>query len=443
MGNTDDPGGRDDVSTKQRRIAELARKHPERCFTSLAHHVDGQWLLQAFRRTRKDGAAGVDGQTAEEYGQDLEENLHGLEDRAKSGSYKAPPVRRGWIPKGDRGEKRPIGIPSFEDKVLQRAVAMLLEPIYEQDFLDCSYGFRPGRGAHQALEALWRGIQSMGGGWVLDVDVSKFYDTLQHRPLREFLAKRVGDGVVRRLLHKWLKAGVWEDEQVRYPEEGTPQGGVISPLLSNLYLHEVLDAWFVRDVLPRMRGRAFMVRYADDFVLCFEREEDARRVMEVLPKRFARYGLTIHPEKTRLARFGRPRGRLRPETFDFLGFTHYWGKSRKGQWVVKRKTARKRLGRAIRKMAQWCRRNRHLKVREQHRQLGPKLLGHYQYYGITGNAEALRQFRHRTLELWRKWLDRRGGKKKWTWERFQQLLQTYSLPPIRVCHSVYRAKPSI
>jgi len=253
------------VLTKQRRIAELTRIHPEVSFTSLAYHIDLEWMHEAYRRTRKDGAVGVDEQTADEYAQELGANLRSLLERAKSGSYKAPPVRRVYITKGSsKKEKRPIGVPTFEDKVLQRVVKMVLEPLYEQEFLDCSYGFRPNRSAHDALKALWKHLMEMGGGWIIDLDIRKFFDTMSHAHLREILKRRVRDGVLVRLIGKWLKAGVWEGESVSYPEQGTPQGGVISPMLSNIYLHEVLDKWFVEVVRPRMKGRAYLVRFADD-----------------------------------------------------------------------------------------------------------------------------------------------------------------------------------
>ena len=436
------------VSTKRQRIAELAKQAPEMAFTSLAHHIDLEWLQEAYRLTRKDGAAGVDGQTAKEYGANLEENLRSLLDRGKSGRYRAPAVRRVHIPKGKGKETRPIGIPTLEDKVLQRAVVMLLEPIYEQDFDDGSYGFRPGRSAHQALEALWEQTMQTGGGWILELDIRKFFDTLEHGHLRDFVKHRVRDGVLLRLIGKWLKAGVLEEGNVSYPEAGTPQGGVISPLLANIYLHEVLDAWFEREVKPRMRGRAFLIRYADDAVMGFTLEGDARRVLEVLPKRFGRYGLKLHPEKTRLVPFHQPPrrrrkrgegGRERPGTFDFLGFTHYWGRSRKGNRVVKRRTASSRLSRALQRIAQWCRRNRHLKVKEQHRILSQKLRGHYGYYGITGNFLSISLFRYWVIRTWHKWLSRRNRQGPMPWEVFARLLERYPLPPATVAHSVYRS----
>jgi RNA-directed DNA polymerase len=427
------------ISTKLDRIATLAKQAPEKALTSLSHHIDVDWLREAYKRTRKDGATGVDGQTAAEYATQLEGNLQSLLDRAKAGTYRAPPVRRVHIPKGDGSQRRPIGIPTFEDKVLQRAVAMVLEAVYEQDFLDCSYGFRPGRSAHQALEALRNASVYMAGGWVLEVDIQKFFDTLDHRHLQELVRRRVRDGVLLRLIGKWLNAGVMESGELSYSEAGTPQGGVISPLLANVYLHEVLDAWFERNVKPRLQGRAMLVRYADDAVMLFSREDDARRVMEVLPKRFAKYGLTLHPGKTRLVEFRRPDRRPPrdggdggPGTFDLLGFTHYWGLSRKGHWVVKQRTARDRFTRAVRKIADWCRLHRHRPVAEQHQALTQKLRGHFGYYGITGNHDALQRFWQLTRHAWRKWLGRRSNRRRMPWYRMAELLKRYPLPLPRI-----------
>ena len=333
------------VFTKQQRIAELARNGPEMAFTTLAHHIDINWMHMAYAQTRKDGAVGVDGQTADDYEINLMGNLQHLLDRAKAGTYVAPPVRRVHIPKaGSPNETRPLGIPTYEDKILQRAVLMVLEPVYETDFLDASHGFRPGRGAHGALDSLWKQAMNLGCCWIVDVDLRKFFDTIDHGHLREFLKRRVRDGVILRLIGKWLKAGVLEDGVLMTPEHGTPQGGVISPLLANIVLHYVLDEWFAKEVRPRLKGEAFLIRYADDFVIGVAREDDARRIMEVLPKRMSKYGLTVHPEKTRLVRFhpadatdsaAKDRNSTGPRTFDFLGFTHYWGRSLRGVWVVK------------------------------------------------------------------------------------------------------------
>lgn len=408
--------------------------------TTLAHHIDVEFLGEAYRRTRKGGAAGADGQTAASYAVNLEDNLDSLLARLKSGRYLAPPVRRVHIPKGSRDATRPIGIPTFEDKVLQRAITMVLEAVYEQDFRDCSYGFRPGRSAHQALEAVWKASMDMRGGWVLEADIRSFFDTMDHGHLRGFLDQRVRDGVVRRSIDKWLKAGVLESGAVTRPEEGTPQGGVISPLLANVYLHHVLDVWFAKDVVPRLRGRAELVRYADDFVIVFAREDDARRVMAVLAKRFARYGLALHPEKTRLLDFQRPRGRHPPRgrSFELLGFCHFWALSRKGHWVVQRRTATSRLTRAITRVAAWCRVHRHTPVVAQHQALVRKVRGHYAYFGITGNARSLSCFVRQVERAWRKWLGRRSGHAKRDWDHFRRLLQQYPLPPPRIVHSYLR-----
>ena len=440
------PRNLENVSTKSQRIAELARQSPQMGFTSLAYLMDIDWLKEAWSRTRKDGATGVDGQTAKAYEQDLEGNLRSLLERVKSGTYRAPPVRRVHIPKGgSKTETRPIGIPTLEDKVLQRAVVMLLEPIYEQDFHDCSYGFRPGRSAHQALDALWKQSMDSRGGWVVEVDIRKFFDTLDHRRLMELVGLRVRDGVLLRLIGKWLNAGVMEDGRVSFPTAGSPQGGVISPLLANVYLHHVLDEWFTTEVRPRLKGRAFLVRYADDFVIGFTDEQDALRVMEVLPRRFGKYGLTIHPDKTRMLRFGPPRNKKDDNptngsgTFDFLGFTHYWATSRKGTWVVKRKTASSRLSRAIRNIAVWCRTNMHRPIVWQWTTLSQKLRGHFAYYGITGNATALSRLRTAVVRCWWKWLNRRNRERSMTWEIFNRLLERLPLPAARAVHSVYRS----
>jgi len=436
------------VSTKQERIAALAKQSPQMAFTSLAYLMDIDWLKEAYRRTRKDGAVGVDGMTAAEYEQDLEGNLQRLLDRAKSGTYRAPPVRRVHIPKGGSStETRPIGIPTLEDKLLQRAVVMLLEPIYEQDFLDCSYGFRPGRSAHQALKSFRDQLMRCRGGYVLEVDIRKFFDNLDHGHLRQFLQHRVRDGVLLRLIGKWLKAGVMEDGSVSYPDSGSPQGGVVSPLLSNVFLHYVLDLWFEQVVKPRLRDRAFLIRFADDFVIGFRDGRDARRVMEVIPKRFGKYGLTIHPTKSRLVPFrpsspwanddrGEPAERA--GTFDLLGFTHYWARSRKGYWIVKLKTAADRFSRALRSIDSWCRVHRHLSIKEQQQTLNAKLRGHYAYYGVTGNSGALTRFLHEVERRWRKWLNRRNRIRSMHWDKFRKLLQRYPLAPVRTVRSALR-----
>ena len=426
------------VSTKRRRIAELARQARDMAM-NLSHHMDLEWFEEAYRRTRKDGAVGVDGEGAREYAADLRCRLEALMERAKSGSYRAPPVRRVHIPKGKGKETRPIGIPTFEDKVLQRAVVTALEAVYEQDFLDCSYGFRPGRSQHQALQALRRGLMKMCGGYVIDLDIRRYFDSVDHRRIQSVVRRRVRDGVVRRLIGKWLNAGVMERGQVSYPERGVPQGGVISPMLSNIYLHEALDTWFEHQVKPRMRGQALLVRFADDAVLAFEREDDAARVMKVLPKRLAAYGLEMHAEKTRRVRFVRPplrrteRSRAeKRETFDFLGFTHYWRRTRRGGWAITHKTARDRFSRAVKGIGEWLSRVRHWPIAKQHEALGRKMVGHMNYYGITGNVKALGRFVDEVERRWRMWLSRRSQKAKGRWDWFRGILKRFPLPRPRV-----------
>jgi RNA-directed DNA polymerase len=429
-----------DVSTKLVRIAKLAKELRGTSLMTLAHHIDVGWLREAYRRTRKDGALGVDGQSAEAYAGQLEANLRSLLDRAKSGRYRAPPVRRVHIPKGDGTETRPIGIPTFEDKVLQRAVAMVIGEVYEQEFHDFSYGFRPGRSPHQALRAVQNAAWRLNGGWIVEVDIRKFFDSVAHVHLREILRRRIGDGVLLRLIGKWLNAGVVEGLELSYSDEGTPQGGVISPLLANIYLHDVLDEWFVRDILPALVGHAEMFRFADDFAVLFTRKQDAERFLAVLPKRFGKYGLTLHPDKTRMVAFRKPDlvddDDDGPGTFNFLGFTHYWGLSRKPavkgkppvkRWFAMQKTAKDRLSRALRRLSEWCRWHRHDPLNEQHEMLVKKIEGHYGYYGITGNFPALAQVFYAVKRIWRKALARRS-QQRLPWSKMQRIWERFPLP---------------
>ena len=433
------------ISTKRQQIAKVAGNGAARVLTSLAHHIDIDWMHAAYEVTRKDGATGVDRQTAQEYAENLQGNLESLLERAKSGTYRAPPVRRVHIPKGSDGATRPIGIPTFEDKVLQRAVVMVLECVYEQDFLDCSHGFRPGRSALGATEAADHALAKMHGATVIEIDIKKFFDTLDHRHLREILALRVRDGVLTRLIGKWLNAGVMEAGAVTHSALGTPQGGVISPLLANIYLHHVLDQWFAEQVQPRLKGAAKMVRYADDVIIACQSADDAERLMAVLPKRFARYGLTLHPDKTRLVRFVRPEygpanhgaqsgTNQEPESFDFLGFTFYWGRSRKGYWTVRRKTAKDRLARAVQRTDRWCEENRHEPLGAQHMTLCQKIRGHCEYYGVTGNMRSLSQFAHEVTRMWRYWLGRRSGHAHRTWSWYTALLGRLPLAKPYIAH---------
>jgi len=428
------------VETKIQEIAEQAEEYPEMVFTTLAHRMDVEWLREAYRRTNKSSAAGVDGVTAAEYGANLEENLQELHERMVKGVYKAPPVERVWLEKDD-GRKRPIGKPTFEDKIVQRAVAMLIEPIYEQEFYDFSHGFRRGHSAHQALHELKEKCQKENANWVVDADVSKFFDEIRHDQLQEFIKQRVNDGGIMRLIGRWLKAGVMEAGHLTYAEKGSPQGGVISPMLANIYLHYVLDEWYAQVVKPRLKGRSFLIRYADDFIIGCELESDAQRIMKVLPRRFERYGLTIHPEKTKLVKFGKPPkrgtgGPKKAESYDFLGFTHYWARSRQGYWVIKRKTARKRQRRSIKAMWEWCKNNRHLPIREQHQKLCQKLRGHYQYYGVRHNYLQMKEVYQEVIKGWRYWLNRRGNRKRMIWEKFNEIFTLFPLPKPRIMHAI-------
>ena len=435
MAETQDSGN---MSTKRPRIAQLAKERPDFRFNSLNQLLDLDALRQAYYLLRVDAKPGIDGQTWHDYGTKLEDNLRDLLERAKSGRYRAPPLRRVYIPKdGAPGETRPLGIPTVEDKLLQRAVAGILELVYEQDFMPCSYGFRPGRTARQAREAVWQATTTFGT-WVLEGDIRKRFDTLGHKELMAFLGQRIGDGVLLRLIGKWLNAGVLEDGALTHPTEGTPQGGAISPLLANVFLHYVLDKWFAQDVLPRMHGRADLIRYADDFVLVFELEADARRVLDVLPKRFAKHGLALHPEKTRLVRFGRPPRDAepsrdeRPGTFDFLGFAHHWKKARKGTWAVGWRTAASRLRRTLVRALQWCRAHRHEPTDQQQKILAAKLHGHYAYFGVTGNFEALARLHRGLLRTWKYWLARRGAPAATTWPAWRRFLEAHPLPRPRI-----------
>jgi group II intron reverse transcriptase/maturase len=397
------------------------------------------WMREAFRLTRKDGAPGIDGATAQDYERNLEANLLDLLERIKSGRYQAPPVRRAYIPKAD-GSQRMLGIPTFEDKVAQRAVTMLLEAVYEQDFLPCSYGFRPGRSAHDALRELQNVLWSRRLHWVVDIDIRKYFDSIPHVHLRAFLDQRVTDGVIRRMIDKWLSAGAVEDGLPRRATEGSPQGGVISPLLSNIFLHHVLDEWFENEAKPRLDGGSLLVRFADDAIMAFDNIVDAQRVLAVLGKRLERFGLTLHPDKTRLVDF-RPRvtdGSRHPDTdgitFDFLGFTHVWGRSRRGKNMIMQVTAKSRFARALGAVSDWCRKHRHWKLRDQHRHLSSMLRGHFAYYGVGGNSRRLHRYAHQAARIWRKWLSRRERGSPIPWARFRAMLERHPLPPAKISH---------
>jgi group II intron reverse transcriptase/maturase len=416
-------------------VVERAQREPEGRFHSLAHLIDVPALERAFHRLRKDAVVGVDGVTKEGYGKALDANLVDLHERLRTGRYCHQALRGVHIPK-ERGKWRPISISTLEDKIVQGAVREVLEAVYEQDFFDCSHGFRPKRSAHDAMRALNRAVYQGEVSWILEADIESFFDSLDRTMLKEMLQIRVADGSLLRLIGKCLHAGVLDGEEYTEPERGTTQGSALSPLLGNVYVHNVLDVWIEREVKPRLRGEATLVRYADDFVIGFERRDDAERVLAVLGKRMERHGLALHPDKTRLVAFARPRASQRsgkgPTTFDFLGFTCYWRRTRSGRWMMWCKTRLARLRRAMQSVTEWCRRHRHLPVQAQHGALTRRLVGHFNYFGVNGNHRSLARLVHVTARIWFKWLRRRSQRKRLSWERFNRILARFPLPQPRI-----------
>jgi RNA-directed DNA polymerase len=424
-----------DMSPGLLKVVERAQREPEGRFHALAHLIDMPALERAYRRQRADAAVGIDGVTKEQYGQALEVNLQDLHARLKAKRYRHQPIRRVHIPKA-QGKTRPIGISAFEDKVVQDAVREVLEAIYEQDFLGCSYGFRPGRSAHDAVRTLEQIVHRGEVRWIFEADIVSFFDSLDRTELKKMLEVRVADGSLLRLIGKCLHVGVLDGGAVVEPEVGTVQGSVLSPLLGNISLHDVLDRWFATEVKPRLRGKTTLIRYCDDFIIGFEREDDARRVRVVLEKRLGRFGLTLHPDKTRLLPFWRPpmtqqRGQG-PATFDFVGFTFYWRRTRIGHWRMGCKTRRASLRRAKQAIYDWCRRHRHQPVEAQHAALSRRLRGHFNYFGVNGNFQSLLQLVGATKRAWYKWLCRRSQRKRLTWERFTDFLRQRPLPRPRI-----------
>lgn len=418
------------VLTKQRRIAELSRQKLKGGLSSLNHYMDETWLLEAWNKTRKTGAAGIDGQTRTDFESELDKNLKELLEGLKSGNYKAPPVRRAYIPKAD-GSQRGLGVPTLGDKVAQTAIVMLLEPIFEQEFLPCSHGFRPRKGPRGACVGLYGFLNIKGGGYVVEADIKRFFDEINHDHLRAFLRERITDGVVLKLIDKWLKAGVTEKGMWSKTEKGSPQGGVISPMLANIYLHYVLDKWFMGELRGELKGEAELIRYADDFCICCRNSGDAEHVMKRLTERFAKYALSVHPEKSRIVPFKLPSRQARKadkrytQTFDFLGFTYYWGMTRKGGWWVKLKTSKGKFTRGLESLSKWCKTNMHKPIREQLEGLVLKIRGHRNYFGVRNNSRAVDSFQYFALKIWRKWLSRRSNSGYVTLERMSRILQTH------------------
>lgn len=430
-----------DMSPELLKVAERAKRDPKGRFHSLAYLIDEGALARAFHRLRKDAAVGVDGITKERYEQGFDEHLKNLHERLKTGRYRHQPIRRVHIPK-DKGRTRPIGVSTIEDKMVQGALREVLESIYEQDFLSWSFGFRPGRGAHDAIRALNQAVHAGEVNWVLEADIRSFFDSVVRKQLLEMLKIRIADGSMLRLVGKCLHVGVLDGEEYSEPDQGTAQGSILSPLLGNIYLHYVLDLWFEKEVHPRLRGKAILVRYADDFLIGFALKEDAERVMQVLPKRMSRYGLTLHPEKTRLLPFSRPKGTgggAGSETFDFLGFTLYWRRTAGGRWEMWCKTRCARLTRAIQAVYDWCRDHRHWPVKEQHAALVRRLRGHFNYFGVNGNYKSLAILKRKSQRSWLKWLRRRSQRSRLSWERFRALLRRFPFPEPRIYVRIWGA----
>jgi RNA-directed DNA polymerase len=432
--------GRAGASSELEPLRQAARRDRKQRFTALLHHVYNiERLRRAYLGLRREAAAGVDDETWQTYGERLEENLQDLSGRLKRGAYRARPVRRAFIPKAD-GRQRPLGVPTLEDKIVQRAVVEVLNAIYEADFLGFSYGFRPGRSPHQAVDALAVGIRSKKVSWVLDADLRGFFDTLDHAWLVKFVEHRIGDRRVVRLIQKWLRAGVLEDGRLIEQELGTVQGGSISPLLANIYLHYVFDLWVYQWRWKQARGDVVVVRFADDFVLGFQYQHEAEQFLSELGERLARFGLALHSDKTRLIQFGRYvarerslRGRGKPETFNFLGFTHICGKTRQGgMFTVLRQTMRQRRQAKLGEVKAELRRRMHQPIPEQGAYLGAVVRGHVRYYGVPRNGPAIGAFRRSVGRLWKQALGRRSQNGRMTWDRMERLIARW-LPPARIC----------
>lgn len=422
------------VYTKLNRIAEIARSKPREKFLSLAHLLNEQFLTTCFYELNRNAAAGIDKQDWIDYEKDLSINIEMLVERMKAKQYRAQDIRRVWIPKPDGGE-RPLGILTIEDKIVQRGTANILNAIYEQDFLDSSYGFREGRSCHEALKAVELMVMKDGVNYLLDVDIKGYFDNINHEWLMKMIEERVVDTTIKNLIGKWLKVGVLEEGKRTEMEEGTPQGGVISPLLANIYLHYTLDLWLEKHIAPRMKGKVKLVRYADDFVIGCSNEEDAKAIWKLLPERLAKFGLMMSKEKSRMIEFGKKafyevkRGNGKEQgTFDFLGFTHYMKYSRKGKACVGRKTIGKRMRRKLKEintqLKEW--RNK-MKFSIICKKLRRVLSGYYNYYGFAGNTRAITKFHFIVVKLWFKWLNRRSQKRSFTWEEFNKMLERYPL----------------
>lgn len=433
--------------TKLALISERARKEPKTQFTSLAHLLSEGFLKECYYSLSREGASGIDGISWKEYGEHLDENLKDLVVRMKAKRYKPQPVKRIYIPKNER-EERPLGLPVVEDKIVQKAISRILEAIYEADFLDCSYGFRPERNCHQAIDAVDKTIMTKPINYVIEADIKGCFDNVSHKWMMEFLQVRIKDPSFLLLICRFLKAGHFEAGKVIATEQGTPQGGNLSPMLSNIFLHYVLDLWFEKKIRPQTRGACQLVRYADDFICMVQYKDDAQYIEQALRGRFTKFDLELHAKKTRIISFGRyerenaKRQDRKANTFDFLGFTHYCGTSRKGKFIVGRKTSCKKYRMKCKEMSNWLRKIRNCrKAKEWWPILQAKLRGHYQYYGVSGNMRSLQSFFSMTLRMTLKWLNRRSQRKSFTKASFEKYLERYPLPEPRIVHNLYTLSP--
>jgi len=419
------------MQTSLQGIAKRAKEQEKHRFQDLYRMLNEEFLLDCWRDIRKDAAYGVDEVSAEEYEQDLEENIRDLVERLKRGRYRAKLVRRKYIPKGE-GKVRPLGIPAIEDKLLQVGVKRILEAIYEQDFLRCSYGYRPGVGALHAVDKLTVKLQFGRYNFVVEADIRSFFDNVDHEWVIRMLEERIDDRPFLRLIKKWLKAGILEpDGEVMHPVTGTPQGGIVSPILANVYLHYVLDLWFHKVVKKYCRGEACLIRYADDFVCAFQYQEDAERFYRVLGRRLGKFGLEISEEKTRVMKFSR-HDQPGKASFDFLGFEFRWGKDRGGRPHLRRRTSRKKLRRSLKNFTEWCKANRHQRLDVLFRKLNAKLRGYYNYYGVIGNYASLMQFFKQALRILFKWLNRCSQRSSYNWRGFQELIKLFNIERPRI-----------
>jgi len=435
------------TQTKLALISERARKEPKLQFTSLAHLLNEGFLKECYYSLGRDRASGIDGVSWKEYGERLDENISDLVVRLKAKWYKPQPSRRVYIPK-DEHSKRPLGLPALEDKIVQKGVAQVLEAIYEQDFLNCSYGFRPNRSCHQALDVVDKTITRDRINYVIEADIKRFFDKVSHDWMMRCLQVRIKDPSLLLLIRRFLKAGYIDAGEFVLTTKGTPQGGNLSPILSNIFLHYVLDLWFEKRIKPQARGVCHLVRYADDFICMVQHVDDARHIEQAMRERFAKFDLELHPDKTRVIGFSRgAMNRVKEDkhtayTFDFLGFTHYWGKSRRGNLTLCRKTSAKRFRKACKELSTWLQRIRcTAKLKEWWPTLQAKLRGHYQYYGISGNSRAIERYHYVTKRLIFKWLNRRSQKVSFNWSGFDAYLKHYPLPRARIVHRLYQTSP--